>query len=112
MMQLSIVDDDDFLPLSADTRDRNDFPFRPFLPQEHKDRFPRSSTPTLPPGLPLPQGHPAAAIFQDISSSQSPASSTSFPAHLPPGLPVSYRATPIQKSLESISLRQSSITKD
>lgn len=43
----------------------------------------RSGTPSLPPGLPLPQGHTVSALFQDHFKPSSPGSSVSGP---PPGL--------------------------
>ncbi|KAL4929095.1 CCR4-NOT core ubiquitin-protein ligase subunit MOT2 [Aspergillus undulatus] len=43
----------------------------------------RSGTPSLPPGLPLPQAHSVAALFQEHSKPSSPVSSITGP---PPGL--------------------------
>ncbi|KAH8689514.1 hypothetical protein BGW36DRAFT_401859 [Talaromyces proteolyticus] len=105
------VDDDEFPPLSASTKEKTEFPFRPFLPRDPPDLSTRSGTPTLPPGLPLPQGHPAAALFLGESTPQSPASSINLPTH-PPGLPSSRHGTPFQKSLDSISRRQTPMVRD
>lgn len=102
--------DDDFPPLSAGPKERNDLPFRPFLPHGPQDHSIRSGTPTLPPGLPLPHGHPAAALFQDASNPQSPASSVSFPAPSATGLSASRHGTPIPK--ENISRKHTPVTKE
>ncbi|KAL1964796.1 hypothetical protein VTN77DRAFT_6663 [Rasamsonia byssochlamydoides] len=102
--------DEDFPPLGAGLKDRNDFPMRPFIPPSV-----RSGTPTLPPGLPLPHGHPAAALLQhDISNPQSPASSVSYPVTTapPPGLSASRRGTPIPKPQETISRKQTPVVKE
>jgi CCR4-NOT transcription complex subunit 4 len=106
-----IVDDDEFPPLNANTTDKTEFPFRPFLPRDPPDISSRSETPTLPPGLPLPLGHPAAVLFQDESTPQSPASSVNMPTH-PSGLTFSRHGTPLQKSLDALSRRQTPVTKD
>lgn len=100
-----IVDDDEFPPLNASTTDKTEFPFRPFLPRDPPDISSRSGTPTLPPGLPLPVGHPAAVLFQDESTPQSPASPVK-------GLPFSRHGTPLQKSLDTLSRRQTPALKD
>lgn len=112
-LTLTCAVDDEFPPLGAAPKDRNDLPYRPYLPQGPQEQSVRSGTPTLPPGLPLPHGHPAAALLQhDISNPQSPASSVSYPVPPPPGLPASRRGTPIQKPQESISRKQTPVMKE
>lgn len=66
----------------------------------------RTGTPTLPPGLPLPHAHPAAAFLPDNINPSSPASTTSVPTSTPRVAPAVPRlGTPAQKLQENISRR-------
>ncbi|KAL4922481.1 hypothetical protein BDW62DRAFT_53613 [Aspergillus aurantiobrunneus] len=79
--------DDEFPPLGAAPKDRRSVDsFGSMMrSQLMSDSQPlgRSGTPSLPPGLPLPQGHSASTLFQEQLKSSSPISSFSVP---PPGL--------------------------
>ncbi|OKL61253.1 hypothetical protein UA08_03391 [Talaromyces atroroseus] len=99
--------DEDFPPLTPGLKGNVENGFRSALSKESQNPS-RSGTPSLPPGLPLPHGHPAAAFFKENSS---PMSSVSVPAQAPPGLPASRRGTPLQKSLD-ISRRQTPAAED
>lgn len=105
------MDDEEFPPLSAGPKSRLEHAFRPTFAQESREHS-RAGTPSLPPGLPLPHGHPPAAFFSDKKSLESPEFPFSLPTHGPPGLPASGRATPLQKSLDTISRRQTPTVAD
>ncbi|KAF5015558.1 hypothetical protein F66182_13067, partial [Fusarium sp. NRRL 66182] len=106
-----LMDDEEFPPLSAGPKSRLEHAFRPTFAQESREHS-RAGTPSLPPGLPLPHGHPPAAFFSDKKSLESPEFPFSLPTHGPPGLPASGRATPLQKSLDTISRRQTPTVAD
>ncbi|PGG95780.1 hypothetical protein AJ79_09880 [Helicocarpus griseus UAMH5409] len=62
----------------------------------------RSGTPVLPPGLPLPHGHPAASFVQNFSPSNSALSSPQL-GNIP--MPSGF-STPIQKPKDVVTSRQ------
>ncbi|KAL4804334.1 hypothetical protein BDV18DRAFT_142968 [Aspergillus unguis] len=80
-------DDEEFPPLGAASKDKRSVDSFGSLMRSQlmNDSQPlgRSGTPSLPPGLPLPQGHSISALFQDHMKSASPVSAISGP---PPGL--------------------------
>ncbi|KAL4782455.1 hypothetical protein BJX76DRAFT_290233 [Aspergillus varians] len=79
--------DEEFPPLGATPKDKRSIDSFGSLMRSQlmNDSQPlgRSGTPSLPPGLPLPQAHPVSALFHDQLKSSSPVSSISGP---PPGL--------------------------
>ncbi|GAD95168.1 CCR4-NOT core complex subunit Not4, putative [Paecilomyces variotii No. 5] len=94
--------DEEFPPLDLSAKDRPavdsfGFPFRPHLTDSRASSI-RSGTPTLPPGLPLPHAHPAAAFELDPSS---PVRSPSIPPGFAPVAP--WAGTPAQKLQENVS---------
>ncbi|KAL3708443.1 transcriptional repressor general negative regulator of transcription subunit 4 [Talaromyces marneffei ATCC 18224] len=110
-LEYKTIDDEEFPPLNVRPKSRLEHAFRPTLTQESREHS-RSGTPSLPPGLPLPHGHPPAAFFSDKKDLESPEFSISLPSHGPPGLPASRRGTPLQKSLDSVSRRQTPTVPD
>lgn len=94
---------EDFPPLGGQLKDSQPVDTFGFLKSQlPSDSAGRVGTPSLPPGLPLPQSHPASAVFQDqlsLSKPSSPAPS------LPPGLNmnISRTGTPSQKNLPTES---------
>ncbi|KAL2861721.1 hypothetical protein BJX68DRAFT_10518 [Aspergillus pseudodeflectus] len=81
--------DEDFPPLGATTKDKRSVDSFGALMRSQlmSDSHPlgRSGTPSLPPGLPLPQGHAGSGLFQGGLKSPSPDSSITGP---PPGFDV------------------------
>ncbi|KAL4974896.1 hypothetical protein BDW66DRAFT_79241 [Aspergillus desertorum] len=87
MLTNDFLVDDEFPPLGTTPKDRRSVDSFGSLMrlQLMSDSQPqgRSGTPSLPPGLPLPQSHSISALFNDQFKSSSPVSSVSCP---PPGL--------------------------
>ncbi|RDW81406.1 uncharacterized protein DSM5745_04963 [Aspergillus mulundensis] len=86
MLTCDFLDDEEFPPLGTPKDKRSVDSFGALMrSQLMSDSQPlgRSGTPSLPPGLPLPQGHSISALFQDQFKSPSPVSSVAGP---PPGL--------------------------
>ncbi|KAL2870288.1 CCR4-NOT core ubiquitin-protein ligase subunit MOT2 [Aspergillus lucknowensis] len=81
--------DEEFPPLGAITKDKRSVDSFGSLMRSQlvNDSQPlgRSGTPSLPPGLPLPQTHATSALFQDQLKSPSPISSVSV---APPGFDI------------------------
>ncbi|KAL4864613.1 hypothetical protein BDV12DRAFT_175937 [Aspergillus spectabilis] len=81
--------DEDFPPLGAAPKDKRSIDSFGSLMRSQlmSDSQPlgRAGTPSLPPGLPLPQSHPGSALFQGHLKSSSSVSSVSGP---PPGFEV------------------------
>ncbi|KAL6238864.1 hypothetical protein BDW75DRAFT_200483 [Aspergillus navahoensis] len=79
--------DEEFPPLGTTPKDKRSVDsFGSLMRSQLMSEFQplgRSGTPSLPPGLPLPQGHSISALFHDQFKSSSPVSSVSGP---PPGL--------------------------
>ncbi|OOQ85258.1 putative CCR4-NOT core complex subunit Not4 [Penicillium brasilianum] len=75
---------EDFPPLGGLLKDSQPVDTFGFLKSQlPSDSAGRVGTPSLPPGLPLPQSHPASAVFQDQLSLSKPSSPAPT---LPPGL--------------------------
>ncbi|CEO60559.1 Putative CCR4-NOT core complex subunit Not4 [Penicillium brasilianum] len=75
---------EDFPPLGGLLKDSHPVDTFGFLKSQlPSDSAGRVGTPSLPPGLPLPQSHPASAVFQDQLSLSKPSSPAPT---LPPGL--------------------------
>ncbi|KAF7716024.1 Uncharacterized protein PECH_001895 [Penicillium ucsense] len=96
---------EDFAPIGSQLTDNqpvDPFGFLRSQIQMPSDFAGRIGTPSLPPGLPLPQSHPASGVFQDQLSLSKPAS----PApSIPPGLSVNVSGvgTPSQKHVQNES---------
>ncbi|EER41497.1 CCR4-NOT core complex subunit Not4 [Histoplasma capsulatum H143] len=97
------VSDEDFPPLGPATKPLDKRPLETFriasgsrASHDSNDSPYRSRTPVLPPGLPLPHGHPAASFVQDLSPSTSAVSSPQ-PGHITLR---SGFSTPVQKFKE------------
>ncbi|KAK2744330.1 transcriptional repressor general negative regulator of transcription subunit 4 [Onygenales sp. PD_40] len=88
--------DEDFPPLGPPTKPLDKFRIPSGSRHGSNDSSLRSSTPALPPGLPLPHAHPAASLMHDYSPSQSALSSPRL-GHLPMQ---SGFSTPVQKLKE------------
>jgi CCR4-NOT transcription complex subunit 4 len=71
--------DEEFPPLGKEPKDKHASPFQTHFPQEPQDLSLGSGTPTLPPGLPLPHGHPVAALLHSPLKPSSPGSVASPP---------------------------------
>ncbi|KAB8235023.1 CCR4-NOT core ubiquitin-protein ligase subunit MOT2 [Aspergillus alliaceus] len=101
--------DEEFPPLGAPAKDKRPVDSFGFLGRSQLPSEPQSSaragTPTLPPGLPLPHAHPAAALFQSPLNPSSPVSTVS----VPPGLSIPFNrlGTPSQNFQETVSRQQS-----
>ena len=97
MADQTMTANEDFPPLGGQLKDSQPVDTFGFLKSQiPSDSAGRAGTPSLPPGLPLPQSHPASAVFQDqlsLSKPSSPAPS------VPPGLNVnvSRSGSPSQK---------------
>ncbi|KAL3465987.1 putative CCR4-NOT core complex subunit Not4 [Aspergillus heterothallicus] len=93
--------DEDFPPLGAATKDKRSFDSFGALMRSQlmSDSQPlgRSGTPSLPPGLPLPQGHTGSGLFQGGLKSPSPDLSITGP---PPGFEVPSPSLPENQSLK------------
>ncbi|BDD56720.1 hypothetical protein MAP00_002149 [Monascus purpureus] len=95
--------DEDFPPLGTQPKDKRTgdgfgFPLRSRLPIASPASSIRSGTPTLPPGLPLPHGHPPSLSFKDMQDLSSPSLSVSIPVSRSSPAP----GTPVQKAQENI----------
>ncbi|KAJ5090086.1 hypothetical protein N7532_008770 [Penicillium argentinense] len=89
---------EDFPPLGSSLQENKSVDTFGFLKsQRPNDSAGRVGTPTLPPGLPLPQGHTSSSIFQEQLSS--PKASSPAPM-LPPGLETGFSraGSPTQKN--------------
>ncbi|KAG5294300.1 CCR4-NOT core complex subunit Not4 [Histoplasma ohiense] len=82
------IADEDFPPLGPPTKPLDKRPLETFriasgsrASHDSNDSTYRSRTPILPPGLPVPHGHPAASFVQDLSPSTSAVSSPQ-PGHI------------------------------
>lgn len=100
--------DEEFPPLGVQPKDKRSadsygYPFRHLHAESHGSSI-RTGTPTLPPGLPLPHAHPAAAFLPDSLNPSSPSSSISVRTQgVTPVVP--RLGTPAQKLQENISRR-------
>lgn len=95
--------DEDFPPLGTQPKDKRTgdgfgFPLRSRLPIASPASSIRSGTPTLPPGLPLPHGHPPSLSLKDMQELSSPSLSVSIPVSGSSPAP----GTPVQKAQENI----------
>ena len=66
---INVAVDEEFPPLAEQPIHKHDLSFRSHIPLELQDSSTRSGTPSAPPGLPLPHGHPATLLQSDLKLS-------------------------------------------